>query len=57
MACFSKYIWNGSHDPHGGHQYRLVGNYDENGNPYPYPGVPIMSEISTDQEGVQTADQ
>ncbi len=41
-----------------GHMTRMVGTNtgwlattDENGNPYPYPGVPIMSEISTDQGG------
>lgn len=41
-----------------GHMTRMVGNHpswmattDANGSLYPYPGIPIMSEISTDQGG------
>lgn len=41
-----------------GHMTRMVGNNsqwlattDSEGNSYPYPGIPIISEISTDQGG------
>jgi len=41
-----------------GHMTRMVGSNtnwlattDANGNTYPYPGIPIMEEISTDQGG------